>query len=178
MLEIGAILSLVPSSTPVVALTATVTKFLKSEIIRIVGMQNPISIVASPSRRNIRYVIKSFNSVDEALSRLLAGVRMRRTHFPQTIIYCRKLRMCGEVYLYFKDELDKDFMEPRDAPDMPRFRLVDMYHSRTDQCVKDAITSLFSDNLSLRIVVASVSYGMGIDCPHVRQVIHIGPCTQ
>jgi ATP-dependent DNA helicase RecQ len=83
--------------------------------------------------------------------------------------------MCGEVYLYFKDELDKDFMEPRDAPDMPRFRLVDMYHSRTDQCVKDAITSLFSDNLPLRIVVASVSYGMGVDCPHVRQVIHIGP---
>jgi hypothetical protein len=49
---------------------------------------------------------------------------------------------------YFKDGLSKDFMEPRDA-------------------VKDAITSLLSDNLSLWVVVVSVSYGMGIDCPHI-----------
>jgi ATP-dependent DNA helicase RecQ len=27
----------------------------------------------------------------------------------------------------------------------------------------------------LRLVIATVAFGMGIDCPHVRQIIHVGP---
>lgn len=176
MSRIGEVRSLVPQSIPIMALTATVTKSLKSDVVRILGMRSPVSITASPSRSNIRYAVKSYSSIDEAFSGLLGGVRRERNNFPQTIIYCRQLHVCGEVYLYFRDRLGSEFIEPRDALDMPRFRLIDMYHSRTDQSVKDAIMSSFStDSSSLRIIIASVSYGMGIDCPHVRQVIHIGP---
>lgn len=175
MSRIGEIRSLVPQSVPIMALTATVTKSLKSDVIRILGMQNPVTITASPSRSNIRYAVRSFASFNEAFAGLLEGLRRKRKDFPQTIIYCRKLQICGEIYLYFRDRLGDEFVEPRDAPDLPQFRLVDMYHSRTDSTVKDSIMSSFSTNSSLRIVIASVSYGMGVDCPHVRQVVHVGP---
>ena len=49
-----------------------------------------------------------------------------------------------------------------------------MYHSCTDSVLKETISDLFSKKSHLRIVVATVAFGMGIDCPDVRQVIH-GP---
>ncbi len=54
------------------------------------------------------------------------------------------------------------------------FRLVDMFMSCTDQEVKDSIIKLFSKTSNLRVIVATMAFGMGIDCPNVRQVIHYG----
>ena len=50
-----------------------------------------------------------------------------------------------------------------------------MYMSCTDPVVKEDIVSLFTRESTLRIVVATVAIGMGIDCPNVRQVIQFGP---
>uniref|UniRef100_A0A1X7TS69 DNA 3'-5' helicase n=1 Tax=Amphimedon queenslandica TaxID=400682 RepID=A0A1X7TS69_AMPQE len=41
--------------------------------------------------------------------------------------------------------------------------------------VKDVITSLCNIKSSLRIVVATTAFGMGIDCPNIRQIIHYKP---
>ena len=50
-----------------------------------------------------------------------------------------------------------------------------MYHSSTDTVVKDMILSRFSVQSSLRVVVAKVAFGMGIDCTDIRQIVHLGP---
>ena len=62
-----------------------------------------------------------------------------------------------------------------DAPDLPQLWLVDMYHSRIDSVVKESICDLFTKNSHLRVVVANIAFGMGIGCPDVRQVVHVGP---
>lgn len=49
-----------------------------------------------------------------------------------------------------------------------------MYMSCTEQVVKDQIVQLFSMESSLRLVIATVAFGMGVDCPDVRQVISFG----
>ena len=52
--------------------------------------------------------------------------------------------------------------------------MVDMYTSSTDPEVKELIIEQFSKNQNPRILIATVAYGMGIDCKDVRQVIHFG----
>ena len=58
----------------------------------------------------------------------------------------------------------------------PRQRTLEMYHARIDDQNKDHILSSFSDTDGcIRVLIATIAYGMGIDCKGVRTVIHYGP---
>ena len=84
--------------------------------------------------------------------------------------------MTVAIYIcFFKAGLGNAFTEPSDAPDLSKFRLVDMFTSCSDQQVKDNIIELFTSKSQLRIVIATVAFGMGIDCPDVHHIIHFGP---
>ena len=172
--QIGEIRSLIPPTVHVMCLTATATKQVQKEVINIVGLKNPMVMSVSPSKSNICYVIKSKEDLIEAFSPLLEKIKCKRTDFPKTIVYCQTLNDCGRLYLMFRDFLGQEFTNPIDAPDLPQFRLVDMYHSCTDPFVKDTVLHNFSRSSSLRVVIATVTFGMGIDCPDVRQIIHVG----
>ena len=174
LLRIGEIRSLIPDNIHMMCLTATATKQVQKEVTSIVGLKNPKVISVSPSKPNILYVTKSEENLIEAFIPLLEKLKCKHTDFPKTIIYCQKLSDCGRLYLIFRDFLGQQFRDPIDAPDMPQYRLVDMYHSCTDPIVKDVVLQNFSRSSSLRVVIATVAFGMGIDCPDVRQIIHVG----
>ena len=58
----------------------------------------------------------------------------------------------------------------------PRNRLVDMMHSGTPSSVKDYILDQFADQTKcLRVLIATIAYGMGVNCKGVTRVIHFGP---
>lgn len=66
--------------------------------------------------------------------------------------------------------------EPIDDIDLSRFRLVDMFCACTTSGVKKTILKSFCDtNSVLRIVVTTIAFGMGLDCPNVHHVLHWGP---
>ena len=93
---------------------------------------------------------------------------------PRIIIYGQSYGICADIYLFFQEKLRYAFTDPIDAPDISMFRLVDMFTSVTDQHQKDKIVESYTRESQLRIVIATVAFGMGIDCPDVRQVIHVG----
>ena len=53
-----------------------------------------------------------------------------------------------------------------------------MFTACTILSVKDAILESFckSDGI-LRVVIVTVAFGMGLDCPNVRRVMHWGPSS-
>lgn len=51
-----------------------------------------------------------------------------------------------------------------------------MFTACTHPAVKDSILASFTTAQStLRIVVATIAFGMGLDCPNIRRIIHLGP---
>ena len=156
------------------ALTATASKNLRVEVAKTLGMKSEIVVSISPCKANIMYAVSSFTSVEETFRPILDRLCKERASYPKTIIYCRRYQECADLYMYFRQELGADFTEPSGAPDMTRFRLIDMYMSCTEPSVKEEIIRAFTRQSTLRIVIATISFGMGIDCPDVREVIHMG----
>ncbi len=55
---------------------------------------------------------------------------------PRAIVYCRRYEDCADLYLFLQAGLGREFTEPTDAPDLSRFRLVEMFTSCNDADVK------------------------------------------
>ena len=135
-------------------------------------MKNEVVVSTSPTRPNVMYAVSSFKSISSTFRPVLDRLRVERKSFPRMIIYCRRMEECADLYQYFRGELRADFTEPSGAPDLARFRLVDMYHSVTCSDVKESIIKSFTKQSPLRIVFATSAFN--IDCPDVRQIIHLG----
>jgi len=174
LLRIGEIQSLVPECVSMMCLTATATKQVHEEVTTILGLRNPYVVSISPSKSNILYVVKSGKDLHETFAPLMEQLIHKHEEFPRTIIYCQKLSDCGRIYLLFKNYLGKYFTFPPGTSDQPQNRLIDMFHSCTDLVIKKHILHNFSRPSHLRIVIATVAFGMGIDCPDVHQIFHLG----
>ena len=94
----------------------------------------------------------------------------------RTIIYCNQSKDVYDVYSLF--EL-RTRPEPPGLPlELVEHRVVDMYCKSTHPTVQQDIVAAFTslqDTSPLRLVIASVAFGLGINCKIVRQVIHWGP---
>ena len=156
------------------ALTATATKSLRNDVARIIGMKNELVISISPCKSNIMFATGVMKSLSDTFTPMLHKLQRERYLYPRTIVYCRRFQDCSDIYCFFKSNLQECFTEPKKAPDLHKFRLVDMYLSCTDTVVQEEIISMFTRKSCLRIVIATVAFGMGIDSPDVRQVIHVG----
>ena len=94
----------------------------------------------------------------------------------KALIYCRYHREVANFYELFRKQLGVNFSSPAGYGDITKYRLVDMYTSVTVDSVKKQIVKSFCDPKGrLRIVVCTVAFGMGLDCPNVKEVIHWGP---
>ena len=159
------------------ALTATASKATRREVICTLGMTKPVTISICPEKRNIVYYVNEKNGeVEEIFQYLVEELQSNRTETDKTIIFCRTYKDCSNLYLFFKDSLKEEITDPVGYPNISQFRLVDMFTACNTSGIKNSILRSFTNpNGRLRIIIATVAFGMGIDCPNVRRIIHWGP---
>lgn len=149
------------------ALTATATKKSRQIICQTLGI-NPVIIATSPNRPNIQYQVKlKKDTIEEQFAALVEEIKRKRSTTDRSVIFCKNYTDCGYIYLYFKNRLGAQMREPINAPDLARFRLVDMFsacHTKSFQ----------NPEAPLTVLIATTAFGMGIDCPNIQ---HYGPSS-
>ncbi len=90
---------------------------------------------------------------------------------PKTIIYVQSVDRAALIYEWLVDSLHFLFSG---APSVDT-RIVDMFHASIDDAsVKRIVDRMTATDGSLRILVSTVAFGMGINCPDVRRIFHWG----
>ena len=167
-------------NAPMIALTATANLMDRVQIKHSLNMKDSVEIIGNPDRRNIFYS-KELRDSDELVSyeMILKPIAMKliklKVNYPLTIIYL-PLRWCGFAYKLFDRVLGKTQYYPDDTDPIPEKRLFAQYHAPQTSAMKEMILAqMTSESSIIRIVFATVAIGMGVDIPHIREVIHIGP---
>ncbi|CAN5299183.1 DNA helicase RecQ [soil metagenome] len=135
---------------PMIALTATADPQTREDTARVLGLENAERFIASFDRPNIRYTVLEKHRPGEQLDRFLAG----RKH-QSGIVYALSRRRTEEI---------AEALAARGCS-------AAAYHAGLPAAVREAVQERFVRD-DIRIVVATVAFGMGIDKPDVRFVVH------
>ena len=173
--QIGDLRSIIPTHVKILALTATATTETFHIVTRRLAMWQPVLVALPPYRQNIAYKIYAQVTINKFSEHIYDELILKRRRFPKTVIYVRKYRDCSRIYLLLKKMLGEDIIEPPGYPNVAKFRLIDIFSSVMTSDKKDHVLKLFSESGSiLRLLIATTSFGMGIDCQDIRRIIHWG----
>lgn len=165
---------------PFVALTATATKKTCRLIEESLCLRNTAFVSATPDRPNI--YLASFKCAETGYDKLckilqpfLDELCSKKINMPMTLFYFRSLEECGQSFLIFASQMGAQQYFPVGAEPKASNRLFAQYHARYPSGEKeDLIKALTSQVSPTRVIFATIAFGMGIDLPNIRKVIHVG----
>ena len=137
-------------SVPVIALTATATEQVRKDIVEQLGLQKGKVFLSSFNRPNLSYLVMSKEGYWQKLLSLLQSHKGE-----STIIYCFSRRETEEL---------ADDLRERGIPAQP-------YHAGLEPEVRRRTQEEFIRD-RLPVIVATIAFGMGIDKPDIRLVVH------
>ena len=140
------------NSPPVLALTATATQAVRVDIVRYLGMRDPEVVAGSPHRANLAFEVMEIAGAD----RLRALTR-----------FIKRLRRPGIVYSATTKAVDELYGALR-LLRMPAHR----YHGRMTGKDRNAEQELYMRSGRRTIMVATSAFGLGIDKPDIRYIVH------
>lgn len=160
-----------------IALTATASPETICKIKDNLCMEDPYVVRELPNKKNIKYaVFKKPRNILDVLMPIIFDIRNKGIHSKKTIIFCRTYNSYIEVSTLLVNELyaqEQFYLKDSSGKDIP---VCQLFSASTSPEVKDEILQIFTEQLSpIRIIVATVAFGMGLDASDVREVIHFGP---
>ena len=135
---------------PIVALTATADKLVRKDIVEKLALHQPVTFISSFNRANIRYYVEAKKNF---YPKLMEYLMERREE--SGIIYC--LSRAGTESL--ANDLREDGFNAM------------AYHAGIEKGEREKVQERFIRD-EVKIIVATIAFGMGIDKPNVRFVIH------
>jgi ATP-dependent DNA helicase RecQ len=167
--------SIVPETVHIMALTATATIATRSYIIKNLCMHRPTIVYVPPVKGNITYYVadKPVGGLTVAFQPICKAL-IENKNMSRIIIFCHSYDEVYKLYHYFKSSLSYHFVQPPGSPDYVKYRVVDMFTHCTHTTVKKKIIKQFTTPSPLRVVIATIAFGMGLNCPDIHQIIHWG----
>ncbi|GBG26958.1 ATP-dependent helicase SGS1 [Hondaea fermentalgiana] len=146
-------------SVPILALTATATKIVISDVINVLGLRDPEIVKLSFNRVNLRYkILPKKRSMKENIETLANYVSSGQRRNQCGIIYCFSRKETEDVCFGLQRKLGA--------------HAVTFYHAGiADPQERQSKQNLWSNN-KVRVIVATIAFGMGINKPDVRYVVH------
>lgn len=136
---------------PVIALTATATPKVKMDIQKNLGMTNAAEFKSSFNRPNLYYEVRSkTNNVDKDIIKFI-----KQNPDKSGIIYCLSRKKVEEL---------AEILVANGIKARP-------YHAGMDSATRNINQDDFLKE-NIDVIVATIAFGMGIDKPDVRYVIH------
>ncbi|MFL3658217.1 MAG: DNA helicase RecQ [Opitutales bacterium] len=135
---------------PFMALTATATDRVRSDILTQLRLKNPKSFVASFNRPNLAYRIENKQAVFQQILRFIQS-----KPFESGIVYCYSRKATETL----ADRLRQNGIEAL------------AYHAGMTPLKRAENQDAFIRD-EVKVICATVAFGMGIDKPNVRYVIH------
>ena len=140
---------------PVMALTATATENVKMDVIHNLGIENCEIYTQSFNRPNLTYeVIRKSTAKDSTLEDMLGKIKGAYKNKPG-IVYCLSRKACESV----AERLQRDGVRAHH------------YHAGMEADTRAQIQRDWQSG-KYTVIVATIAFGMGIDKPDVRFVIH------
>jgi ATP-dependent DNA helicase RecQ len=138
---------------PVVALTATATPKVQSDIVKNLGLRNPNIFISSFNRPNLYYEIQPKIKKEQTVKALVRFI----TNMPgkSGIIYTLNRKTTEEL---------AELLVANNIKAVA-------YHAGLDSKLRAERQDLFL-NEDVQVIVATIAFGMGIDKPDIRFVIH------
>jgi len=136
---------------PIIALTATATQKVREDIKKILGIPNANEFKSSFNRPNLYYEVRRKNDdIDKEIIKFI-----KANPGKSGIIYCLSRKKVEELAEILKANGIN----------------ASAYHAGMDSPVRSAVQDDFIKE-NIDVIVATIAFGMGIDKPDVRFVIH------
>ena len=136
---------------PIIALTATATQKVREDIKKILGMPDAREFKSSFNRPNLYYEVRRKNDdIDKEIIKFI-----KANSGKSGIIYCLSRKKVEELAEILKANGIN----------------ASAYHAGMDSPVRSAVQDDFIKE-NIDVIVATIAFGMGIDKPDVRFVIH------
>jgi len=141
--------------TKMMALTATATPRVREDILYQLNMKNPVWFVQSFNRSNLKYSIVP--KTRTILTDILRRLKPNGSFYNKSgIIYCLSRKECESV---------SNFLRKNNIKSNP-------YHAGLSDEDRNSIQEAWINEDDCKIVCATIAFGMGIDKPDVRFVMH------
>ncbi len=148
-LKIAAIREIIPD-VPVLALTATATPRVVYDIMERLHFKTKNIFKKSFARPNLAYVVRYTENKEQQLVKILQSVK------GSAVVYVRSRKKTRE----FASLLQENHIS------------AEFFHAGLIQAVKDEKQIRWKTNKT-RVIIATNAFGMGIDKPDVRTVVHM-----
>jgi ATP-dependent DNA helicase RecQ len=141
---------------PVVALTATAAPPVRTDMLSSLGLDDPVEVIASFDRPNLHLTALLHSDQDQRRAEVVErAAELAAEGDGRGLVYCAARAETGRL---------AEALRGRDVA-------AEAYHAGLGRGRREAVQDRFTSGAT-RVVVATSAFGMGIDQPDVRFVLH------